>query len=59
MSRVNSSSLQPMHIPLGGMLLMPLIVLWSSTSMPFCSRGAQSAVLPLRGALATPVLWQP
>ena len=50
----NSSSLQFMQVPFGGIAFKPLMTLFQIASLPFARRGAQSAALPFFGAPPTP-----
>src|SRR5687767_9031428 len=52
-----SASLAPLP-PLGGIAPLPLITLAVRPSRPRPRRGAQAALSPSFGALATPLAWQ-
>jgi len=58
MAFFNSSSLQFIHVPFGGIAFKPLVTLFQIASLPLASRGAQSAALPFFGDPLTPVAWQ-
>ena len=50
-----SSSEQSMHMPFGGMALMPLMAFFSMVASPLATCGAQEAASPTFGAPAAPV----
>src|SRR5438045_9729608 len=53
-----SASLAPAAPPFGGIAPLPLMALAVSPSTPCARRGAQAALSPSLGALATPLAWQ-
>ena len=57
MAALSSSSEQSIQVPLGGIAPVPEIATLTKSAIPRLTLGAQSALLPVLGALITPTAW--